>query len=103
MVFTLNDGRVLHASLALMALFVATSQSGCGDTRPSAAAEVARATNHQVASVLLPPTVVRKPAAPTTYRVPRHAVRLSSSAQLRSAMSDRRSEAIVLADGTYDN
>jgi parallel beta helix pectate lyase-like protein len=103
MVFTRNEGRVLHASLALTALVVAMSQSGCGDERPPAAEEAARASTQQVASVLLPPTVARKPAAPTTYRVPRHAVRVSSSAQLRSALSDHRSDAIVLADGTYDN
>ena len=103
MVFTRNDGRVLHVSLALMALFVATSQSGCAQTRPSAAKQDAGATNHQVASALLPPTVVRAPAAPRTYRVPRDAVKVSSSAQLRSALSDHRGEAIVLADGTYDN
>ena len=103
MVFTRNDGRVLHVSLALIALGIATSQSGCGDTRPSAAKDEPRRTNHQVASVLLPPNVVRKPAAPRTYRVPRHAVRVSSSAQLRSALSDHRADAVVLADGTYDN
>jgi hypothetical protein len=90
MVFTRNDGRVLHVSLALMALFVATSQSGCAQTRPSAAKQDAGAANHQVASALLPPTVVRAPAAPRTYRVPRDAVKVSSSAQLRSALSDHR-------------
>jgi len=103
MVYTGIDGSVLHVSLALMALFVATSQTGCADTRPSGVQDIAKATNHQVASVMLPPPVVLKPAAPAPYRVPPHAFRVSSSAQLRSALSDHRSQAIVLADGAYDN
>jgi hypothetical protein len=46
---------------------------------------------------------VRRPRPPSRYRVPLHALRVSSSSQLVAALSDRRQETIVLAPGTYDN
>src|ERR1043166_6547402 len=52
------------------------------------------------APVLLSP--VRRPRPPAPYAVPRHALRVTSSSQLASALSDGRREAIVLAPGIYD-
>ncbi len=46
---------------------------------------------------------VRRPRPPARYAVPRRARRVSSSAQLSAALSDRRAETIVLAPGVYDN
>jgi hypothetical protein len=41
------------------------------------------------------------PAAPSRYRVPRHAVRVSSAHELRAALARERPTAVVLARGTY--
>jgi hypothetical protein len=43
------------------------------------------------------------PNAPAGYRVPRNAVRVSSSAQLVAALANPRPSEIVLARGVYDN
>ena len=53
------------------------------------------------AAVALKP--VRRPRPPARYAVPPRARRVSSSAQLSAALSDRRAETIVLAPGVYDN
>jgi hypothetical protein len=46
---------------------------------------------------------VHRPLAPKGYRVPRHALRISSSSRLVAALADHRRETIVLASGTYDS
>jgi hypothetical protein len=53
------------------------------------------------AAVALKP--VRRPRPPARYAVPPRSHRVSSSAQLLAALSDRRAEKIVLAPGVYDN
>ena len=53
------------------------------------------------AAVALKP--VRRPRPPARYAVPPRARRVSSSAQLSAALSDRRAETIVLAPGVYDS
>jgi hypothetical protein len=44
-----------------------------------------------------------RPKPPAAYGVPRGAVRVSSSAQLRAALANRRRRDVVLAAGVYDN
>lgn len=44
-----------------------------------------------------------RPKPPAGYRVPRGAARVSSSAQLRAALVNRRRRDVVLAAGVYDN
>ena len=46
---------------------------------------------------------VRRPRPPAGYAVPRLALRVSSSSQLTSVLSDKHAETIVLAPGVYDN
>ncbi len=41
------------------------------------------------------------PQHPARYRLPRHAIRVSTTAALRAALRSRHRSAIVLADGTY--
>jgi hypothetical protein len=53
------------------------------------------------AAVSLKP--VKRPRLPARYVVPPGARLVSSSAQLRAALGDRRTETIVLAPGVYDN
>jgi Right handed beta helix region len=53
------------------------------------------------AAVTLKP--VKRPRLPARYVVPPGARRVSSSAQLRAALSHRRAGTIVLAPGVYDN
>jgi hypothetical protein len=54
-------------------------------------------------STPLPAISVRRPATPAPYRVPKDALRVSSSAELASALARRSREDIVLAPGAYDN
>jgi hypothetical protein len=53
------------------------------------------------AAVALKP--VMRPRPPAPYAVPPRARHVSSSAQLRAALANRRTETIVLAPGVYDN
>jgi hypothetical protein len=53
------------------------------------------------AAVSLKP--VKRPRLPASYALPPGARHVSSSAQLRAALADRRAETIVLAPGVYDN
>lgn len=53
------------------------------------------------AAVALKP--VKRPRLPARYPIPPRARHVSSSAGLRAALSNRRSETIVLAPGVYDN
>jgi hypothetical protein len=80
---------------------VAMSQTGCAGAL-SRDSDRAEAPTHQTTSVDLPSPRVRTPSAPRPYRLPPHALRVSSSAQLRSALADHRTDAIVLAPGIYD-
>jgi hypothetical protein len=57
----------------------------------------------EIASTPLPAVRVRRPAAPASYRVPKDAVRVSTSAELVSALARRDREDIVLAAGVYDH
>jgi hypothetical protein len=56
----------------------------------------------EIASTTLQAIRVTAPAAPSRYRVPKRALKVSSSAQLISALSGRRPRDIVLAAGAYD-
>ena len=78
---------------------LAVAQAGCGSSREDSAVRVSTTPP----SVALPPLRVRRPRAPSPYRVPPHALRVSSSAELISALADHRREAIVLAPGAYDH
>jgi hypothetical protein len=84
---------VVVASLVLLAV----TQAGCG-------AETRRASEPaSTTSVNIAPPVVQRPLRPRPYALPAGAVRVSSSAELASALSNGRREAIVLAPGVYDN
>ena len=50
-----------------------------------------------------PPPPVAPPQAPTAYRVPAGAIRVSTSAGLRAALFRHKAQRIVLAAGTYRN
>jgi hypothetical protein len=56
----------------------------------------------ETASTILPLVKVKRPAAPSPYRAPKGALRVSSSAELVSALALRRPRDIVLAAGIYD-
>src|ERR1041385_8228467 len=78
-------------------VLVAVGETGCA----GATAKLRPGTTSTTrAPVLLSP--VRRPRPPAPYAVPRHALRVTSSSQLASALSDGRREAIVLAPGIYD-
>jgi hypothetical protein len=87
-------------AIALLAVVgaLAAGQAGCG----SASGVRGKPASTTPPSVALPPLSVRLPAAPAAYLVPRNALRVSSSAELASALADGRREAIVLAPGIYD-
>jgi hypothetical protein len=77
---------------------IAAGQAGCG----SSVGARGRPASTTPPSVALPTLKVRRPHAPAPYLVPSHALRVSSSAELASALADHRREAIVLAPGVYD-
>jgi hypothetical protein len=83
---------VVVASLALLAITLA----GCGGDAERASQPAS------TTSVRLAPPTVRLPARPRPYAVPAGAVRVSSSAELASALANGRREAIVLEPGVYD-
>src|SRR6266516_3092912 len=87
-------------AIALLAVVgaLAAGQAGCG----SASGVRGKPASTTPPSVALPPLSVRLAAAPGAYVVPRNALRVSSSAELASALADGRREAIVLAPGIYD-
>ena len=104
MVVIKNGGRVVSTGIALAFMaVVAMNQTGCANARLTRGDDRAAKPTHESTSVDLAPPRVRMPAAPAPYRLPPHAMRVSSSAQLRSALADHRTEAIVLAPGTYDS
>ena len=80
--------------LACVGLFAA-GEAGC-----AAVGSGARPSNASVAVTLSP---VHHPRRPAPYSLPRHARRVSTSAQLNSALSDGRQETVVLAPGVYRN
>jgi hypothetical protein len=57
----------------------------------------------EIASTPLPAVRVRRPAPPAPYRVPNDALRVTSSAELVSALARRGRDDIVLAAGAYDH
>src|ERR1051325_11816481 len=78
-------------------VLVAVGETGCA----GATAKLRPGTTSTASAPwLLSP--VRRPRPPAPCAVPRHALRVTSSSQLASALSDRRREAIVLAPGIYD-
>jgi hypothetical protein len=70
------------------------------------AAAVACGTGEDHAEHPTPPAhefSVRPPMPPKTYSLPRNAIRVTNSGQLRSALSNRSPRDVILANGTYDN
>lgn len=82
--------RILIAVLGAFALAVALYGADVARFGSTTAAESA-------------PRQPARPKPPARYRVPKGAVRVSSSAQLRAALANRRRRNIVLAPGAYDN
>jgi hypothetical protein len=76
----------------------AVGEGGCaalnGGVQPSGG-------HRSTASVAVTLSPVRRPHRPAPYLLPRDARRVSTSSQLRAALSDGRQEAIVLAPGVY--
>jgi hypothetical protein len=86
------------AGLGSAAMFAA-AQTGCG----LAAGRDVSMPASRTTNVDLRLRPVRRPVVPSPYAVPRHALRVSSSAQLLAALANNRREAIVLAPGIYDH
>jgi len=84
---------VVVGALALLAV----AQAGCGGDTERAAQPTS------TTSVKLTPPTVRLPGRPRRYAVPAGAVRVSTSAELQSALTNGRREAIVLGPGIYDD
>jgi hypothetical protein len=82
--------------LACVGLFAA-SEAGCASASGRAPGSAATTS----AQVTL--SRVRRPRAPATYKVPRQALRVFSSAGLAAALSNGRRDTIVLAPGIYDS
>jgi hypothetical protein len=93
----ISTGAGVIALLAAVGV-LAAGQAGCGST----AGGSGKPASTTPPSVALPPLRVRGPRPPAPYLVPRHALRVSSSAELARALADHRREAIVLAPGVYD-
>jgi hypothetical protein len=92
----ISTGAGVIALLAAVGI-VAAGQAGCGSSVGRS-----RPASTTPPSVALPPLRVRRPLPPAPYRVPTHALRVSSSGELAAALADHRREAIVLAPGVYD-
>lgn len=88
----------LVTGLACVGVLVA-GDVGCAATGELAQSHGGMSTTS--AAVALKP--VRRPHPPARYAVPPGALQASSSSQLRAALSDGRTETIVLAPGVYDN
>jgi hypothetical protein len=94
---TLSLGIAL--GVACIGLFAA-SEAGCtsaSDRVPGAAGTTSTTSDPVELSR------VRRPRPPAPYAIPREALRVSSSAGLRAALSNGRRDTIVLAPGVYDN
>lgn len=89
----------LAAGLACVGL-VAAGEAGCASTAGVISQGQGRMSTTSVGVTLSP---VRRPHLPSRYPVPRRALRVSSSSQLAAALSDGRTETIVLAPGVYDH
>src|SRR5215471_8194671 len=85
--------------LACVGLFAA-GEVGCASSGGRARPSQGPTSTTSVGLTLRP---VRRPRPPARYAVPRNALRVSSSSQLTAALSDQRTETIVLAPGVYDN
>ncbi len=84
--------------LACVGLFAA-GETGCA----SSAGRARSSATPKTPSVPVALSPVRHPRAPSAYAVPRNALRVSSSSQLVAALSDGRTETIVLNPGVYDS
>jgi hypothetical protein len=89
--------------LGIVGVLLVAGESGCAAAGSAEQDRQATVGPQNVDSSKLPEVRVKGPFAPRTYPLPRRALRVSSSWQLVAALSDGRSEAIVLTPGTYDN
>ena len=87
----------------LVCVLLVASQAGCAGASSSVREAPATAGSQGVSSSKLQAVTVKRPVAPSAYRLPRRALRVSSSRQLLAALADRRRETIVLAPGRYDS
>jgi len=87
----------------LVCVLLVASQAGCAGASSSVREAPATAGPQGVSSSKLQAVTVKRPVAPSAYRLPRRALRVSSSRQLLAALADRRRETIVLAPGRYDS
>ena len=87
----------------LVFVLLVGSETGCAGARSSVRKEPATVGPQRVSSSKLGAVKVKRPAAPSSYRLPRRALRVSSSRELTAALADGRPETIVLAPGSYDN
>jgi hypothetical protein len=83
---------------ALGGVFLLASQAGSSGS-PSRTDR----SNSERTEASLAVVSVRRPTAPSPYRVPTHALRVSSSRELVTALARHSSTDIVLAPGVYDN
>src|SRR5438067_13335760 len=85
----------------LVCVLLVASQAGCAGASSSVREAPATAGSQGVSSSKLQAVTVKRPVAPSAYRLPRRAMRVSSSRQLLAAMVGRRRATIVLAPGRY--
>jgi hypothetical protein len=102
MVVNGKTAAALGIASGLVLVLLVVSEAGCAGSSSSVRREPATAAQH-ISSAKLPAVAVNRPLAPAPYRLPRGALRVSSSRQLLAALADRRRQAIVLAPGTYNN
>jgi hypothetical protein len=87
----------------LVCVLLVASETGCAGASSSVRKEPATVGPERISTSKLLAVKVKRPIPPSPYRLPRRALRVSSSRQLIAALADRRPEAIVLASGSYDN
>src|SRR4051812_13791979 len=83
----------------LVCVLVVASETGCAGASSSLRKHGAAASPQHVSRSKLRTVQVKRPVAPSSYRLPDQALRVSSSRQLIAALADRRPEAIVLTPG----
>jgi hypothetical protein len=79
-----------------LGLLLLGAEAGCSSVRGTKGAQ------GETASVLVPAVRVKRPVPPSRYRVPKAALRVSTSWQLVSALARRHPTDIVLSAGIYD-
>src|SRR3954471_24487560 len=87
----------------LVCVLVVAGEAGCAGASSSLRKDGAPMRPQHVSFSKLQTVKVKRPIAPSRYRLPNRALRVSSSRQLIAALGDGRPEAIVLAPGSYDN